>query len=200
MPCWDHKAQPAISAGCLLCGPFPTPCRFATSPFQGECGRSLLRLPVPPGRRFAPTCGTAPDGAIARLRRAPFVPLAGHRYPPAPPGDGGRDSPARLRRPPSVGLRPPTTSSLRPAPAGAFSRSLSASDAFLGGDVPGCRWAKMGLFAYTALFFPFTWAKTGSFAYWNLVPAVPRTEMAFLVRGPLILPFRAPNWPFWCAE
>jgi len=92
MPCWDHKKGRRWCAG-FFCGPFPTPCRFATSPFQGECGRSLSRLPVPPGRRIAPTCGTAPDGAIARLCRAPFVPSRAYISPCAPEGTGERVPP-----------------------------------------------------------------------------------------------------------
>ena len=71
----------------------PTPCRYATSPFQGECGRSLSRLPVPPGRRIAPPSGTAPDGAIARRCRAPTPPLRGFSLTLHPQGTGERIPP-----------------------------------------------------------------------------------------------------------
>ena len=122
-----------------------------------------------------------------RFARSPLIP-------PAPPGDGGKDSPARLCRPPSVGLRPPKAfapgafrsshrSSLLPSPFSLLPSpfSLHAPDgaSLRASRFPAARGAE-GLLRPWQLFFSAARGAEGLLCPWQLLfPAARGAEGLF---------------------
>ena len=122
-----------------------------------SCNRSSILLP-----------STRKASQIGRL----FC-WVGEHNPPAPPGDGGKVSPARLRRPPSVGA--PRLRNLR--------RCAALAE-------PGCLRVVASLLPPARRLMPLRFAPPPP-------PSPPSTKWPLLVLGAVFLPSRARNGPSW---